>query len=65
MLKACTCMYQTDTRYTVYEDMCNIVGENSNPVYYVGDVTKVKDAKVAVYTCDFDAMGTETKVLQP
>jgi len=42
--------------------MCNIVGENSNPVYYVGDVTKVKDAKVAVYTCDFDAMGTETKV---
>ena len=43
--------------------MCNIVGENSNPVYYIGDVTKVKDAKVAVYTCDFDAMGTETKVL--
>ncbi|XP_065907304.1 T-complex protein 1 subunit theta-like [Dysidea avara] len=26
-----------------------------------GDVTKVKDAKIVVYTCEFDAMGTETK----
>jgi len=39
-----------------------IVGENSILYVTVGDVTKVKDAKIVVYTCDFDAMGTETKV---
>lgn len=27
-----------------------------------GDITKVTDAKIVVYTCDFDALGTETKV---
>lgn len=27
-----------------------------------GDVTSVKDAKIAVYSCPFDGMITETKV---
>lgn len=27
-----------------------------------GDVTSVKDAKIAVYSCPFDCMVTETKV---
>ena len=27
----------------------------------LGDTTKVKNAKLAVYTCPFDAMNTETK----
>ena len=27
----------------------------------LGDITKVKNAKLAVYTCPFDAMNTETK----
>lgn len=26
-----------------------------------GDVTRVTKAKIAVYSCPFDAMGTETK----
>ena len=28
-----------------------------------GDVTSVKDAKIAVYSCPFDSMVTETKVM--
>lgn len=28
-----------------------------------GDVTSVKDAKIAVYSCPFDCMMTETKVM--
>jgi len=31
------------------------------PSIPTGDITKVKDAKIVVYTCDFDAMATETK----
>lgn len=27
-----------------------------------GDITSVKDAKIAVYSCPFDGMITETKV---
>ena len=30
-----------------------------------GDVTSVKDAKIAVYSCPFDGMITETKVCGP
>lgn len=30
-----------------------------------GDVTSVKDAKIAVYSCPFDGMITETKVPAP
>lgn len=30
-----------------------------------GDVTSVKDAKIAVYSCPFDGMITETKVWFP
>lgn len=29
-----------------------------------GDVTSVKDAKIAVYSCPFDCMVTETKVMK-
>lgn len=28
---------------------------------YTGAVTRATDAKIAVYSCPFDAMGTETK----
>lgn len=29
--------------------------------FTAGDVTRVTKAKIAVYSCPFDAMGTETK----
>ena len=30
-------------------------------MYHVGTVSRATDAKVAVYSCPFDAMATETK----
>ena len=29
--------------------------------HFAGDVTRVTDAKIAVYSCPFDSMATETK----